>query len=280
MEIAMNCDEARELLGALSDGELAEAERRVVERHVAGCASCRQALADLQALSAGVRRAARFSQPEGLEDRVRSALFDEESALSAAQRAHTPLFSRRLAAVSHLGAALFGGAIAASVAVMLQPAQAPLFGQEALSAHIGAMMTEQFASVVSSNSHTVKPWFAGKLDFSPPVVDLAAEGFPLKTGHVDYLMDRPVAVLDYDRGSHHISVFVIPGANAPVSRHLTTTRGYSVSTWQDSGFSFAAVTDADPEALKQFVSLFRSGTATPDALPRQPTESGTKGASP
>jgi anti-sigma factor RsiW len=272
MGLAMNCDEARELLGALADGELAETERRVLERHIAGCPDCREELAALQTQTSQLRRAARFGLPDDLEGRIRAALSAEDDTASAAPRGADGMKRGKwLNGATHAGAALIGGAIAASVAVMIQPTQAPLFGQEALAAHIGAMMTEQFAVVVSSSSHTVKPWFAGKLDFSPPVVDLADKGFPLRTGHVDYLMDRPVAVLDYDRGSHHISLFVIPGADAPAARHLTTTRGYSVLTWQASGFSYAAVSDADSTTLDHFVALFRSGVESPDEPAAQPT---------
>jgi anti-sigma factor RsiW len=262
---AMNCDEARELLDALADGELADAERGLVEQHLATCPGCRDEFAAIRALSAQVRRAAGFATPGGLDGRIRQALAaDEDETRKRSAVAVLLPSGRRLIALSHLVAALAGGAIAASVAVII-PGGRPGFGEEALSAHIGTMMTDQFARVVSSDSHTVKPWFAGKLDYSPPVVDLASKGFPLRTGHVDYLMDRPVAVLDYQRGAHHVSLFIVPSAAAPVSRQQSTIRGYTVDTWETDGFSYAAVSDADAEAVRQFVALFQSATASPDA---------------
>ncbi len=206
----MNCDEARDLIGPFADGELGASERRIVERHIGECAGCRSELAALEALSVRLRgTAARPALPADLETRIRAALAAEERQVLPAPSRRDPRLGRR-AIGTHLAALVAGGALAASVLLIAGRPAAPDLAEQVLATHVGAMLSDEFGSVASSDSHTVKPWFAGKLDFSPPVVDLAADGFPLLAGRVDYLAGRPVAVLDYARGAHRISLFVMP----------------------------------------------------------------------
>jgi anti-sigma factor RsiW len=128
-----------------------------------------------------------------------------------------------------------------------------------VSAHLRALTPTHLTDVASSDQHTVKPWFAGRLDFSPPVTDLAASGFPLVGGRVDYLADRPAAALVYSRRLHLIDVFVQPAqAGDPASAARTETRGYHMLGWSEGGMRFWAISDLNGAELEQFRDLLRA----------------------
>ena len=127
-----------------------------------------------------------------------------------------------------------------------------------LDGHLRSLTPGHLADVASTEQHTVKPWFAGKLDFSPPVVDLAVEGFPLVGARVDVAGGRNVAALVYSRRSHVINVFVRPlSAHERALNRESARRGYNVVSWATGGMQFDAVSDLNAQELAQFRNLLQ-----------------------
>ena len=153
------------------------------------------------------------------------------------------------------GGAAFASAALLIAFVVLRPA-APSADQEIVSSHVRSLMANHLMDVISTDQHTVKPWFDGKLDFAPPVVDLKDQGYPLAGGRLDYLENRTVAVLVYHRALHDINLYVWPAADKSVSPiHEQTLQGYNVLSWKKNGFEFRAVSDLNVAELSDFARL-------------------------
>jgi anti-sigma factor RsiW len=241
----LDCREVEGVLGAYLDGELEPAVSASVRGHVDACAACRQRLANLESIGRMVRRAPYYQAPETLRARLTPA-------------------RPRSTATSHLLAWAAAAVIVASLtgsillvrwstrAARVDPVDA--VAQEVVSSHVRALMGEHLFDVRSTDQHTVKPWFLGKLDFSPPVTDLAQAGFPLTGGRLDYVAGRPVAALVYTRRQHTINVFVWPEASDAVrSSDARAIRGFHVRHWTRGGMTCWAVSDVNDADLDQFV---------------------------
>lgn len=248
----MDCDEVRDLLPAYIDEELPADERRAIGQHLAGCTTCAEALASLEGLRATIKRAGTFPMPEGLDQRLRTAIGLE------ATRHQRPGWRRTATlAASHLAVA----ALASGLAVWhLDRTNAQDLGlRQIVSAHVRATLADQPVQIASSDSHTVRPWFVGRLPFAPPVRDLASEGYPLLGGRLDHVLDRTAAALVYARRKHRINVFVLPVGEA---RTLPLPKGhrdgYAVTAWSDDAFQWFAVSDLNAAELEQFAALMRA----------------------
>jgi anti-sigma factor (TIGR02949 family) len=251
----MKCEEMRELLDAFHDGELQPATLAAVETHLRTCPSCSAALAAHEALRAKVRSLARTPAPEQLAAKIRKSLteLDTEARSEAfGVRSWRAMAASHFLAIAIGGAAVFGlihGQYARSFAV-----------QETIDAHVRSLIDERtLLQVASDDSHNVRPWFMGKLDFSPAVAELNKEEFPLLGARVDYLANRYVAALVYGRRKHRINLFVAP-ADGVVGAGITSTarNGYNILEWQAGGLSYRAVSDIDAAELAQFAELVRA----------------------
>jgi len=156
--------------------------------------------------------------------------------------------------------------IAASIAFILAAgyqwgnarARSDLLSEEAVSDHIRSLQFNHLSDVTSTDQHTVKPWFAGKIDFSPPVIDLAAAGFPLTGGRLEHLAGRPAAALIFHRRQHAINLFIWPIARNAVSSRRSELAGYHTQSWTQGGFNFLAVSEISAAELSQFSTAFQA----------------------
>lgn len=261
-----DCDETRKLIHAYSDGELDLIRSLEIEEHLQRCTACSQMLKNLQALRASMRSSALYFQPPAqLQDRVRSSIREAGKAKPAPRT--LPWGQLVLAAVLVLAVGLvwlLGRGFAPAV-----PGDS--VGQEVVASHVRSLMPGHLQDVASTDKHTVKPWFDGRLDFSPPVEDFASRGFPLLGGRMDYIDNRPVAALIYGRQKHIINVFVWPSPGAPASGatavQASASQGYNVLHWDASGMTFWAVSDLNNVELGQFVQLVRGEAPAPQASP-------------
>lgn len=244
------CPDKTLLLQAELDGELGVAESAALQAHLEGCAGCEALQAELSDLSALVRRAApRHAAP----DRLRALL----AARVAPERGLAPRLAGRLVRQPAIAFGA-GAAMAAGVALALLPAPAAPLEDQAVAGHIRALQPGHLTDVPSSDRHTVRPWFDGRIDYAPPVRDFAGAGFPLVGGRLDYLGGRPVAALVYRRDRHLIDLYVWPAAGeaAPAER---ARNGYAVVNWRAGGMAFLAVSDLEATELLAFARLWQGG---------------------
>jgi len=242
------CPDKVLLIQADLDGELGMAETAALQAHLQVCAGCQALQDDLRALSAGLRRDA---ERHPVPDRLRAGLM--------ARAAPNVRPIRRLARHPALAFGL-GAALAAGVALVVLPGQRTAsLEDEAVASHIRALQPGHLTDVPSSDRHTVRPWFDGRIDYAPPVRDFATAGFPLLGGRLDYLGGRPVAALVYRHDRHLIDLYVWPatGEAAPSERARS---GYAVVTWRAGGTAFLAVSDVEAPELLAFAKLWNDGS--------------------
>jgi len=251
----VGCSESRAFLHAYLDGELDLVRQVEIEEHLRTCGACSRIHQARLALGSALRSdELYFRAPAHLERKIRNA----------AQRPKKRSWLPRLRAPGWIGTAI-AAAAAVALAVLVLPTLArssaeERVGQDVLSAHIRSLMPGHLTDVPSSENHTVKPWFSGKLDFSPPVVDLSADGYPLVGGRLDYLAGRPVAALVYRKGGHFINLFVWPSASAHEFAEATGARqGYNLVFWTRGQTNFWAISDVNASELQHFAGLVRAG---------------------
>lgn len=239
----MECKAALEAMDAYLDGELPPAEAHTVEAHIAGCAACRAAYDGARRLSATIRAgAARHTAPDALARRIGAAV------------ASRPKPRRTFQPLAMAASFLLVAALSAGLTVQLtRPDQAARAADDAVSGHLRSLMAEHLTDVASSDRHTVKPWFAGRLDSAPPVIDLTADDFPLVGGRLDYLDGKPAAALVYRHRQHILNLFIRPAdTEGDVSPRLVNKRGFSILSWQEGGMAFWAVSDLNAADLEAF----------------------------
>ena len=249
----MTCQETGRLIHAFADGELDLTRSLEMEAHLRECKSCALAREEIRALSSSMKDGTlRFTPSASFEKRLRSAVRREAKEGPAKQS-----WWRWSMAAASLAVVVL--AVWVTVVILNRPSPDNLVAQEVVSSHVRSLMVQHLTDVPSSDQHTVKPWFDGKLDFSPPVKDLKERGFELKGGRLDYIDNRPVAALVYQRRQHLINVFVWPVKSSSKSTtQASVSQGYNLIRWTNSGMEWWAISDLNLAELQQFVQLLKN----------------------
>lgn len=272
----MACNDKTRLVHAYFDGELDLVRSLELEEHLKSCDGCAQELRSHQTLRKSLREANLYDRaPEGLEARIRANLTTEaggEAPNIVSTRAAEGTPESRKTLVQMPGPRrrkiLEWTAIAAAVLValglfMLGPGlasrrQSEFLAQEIIASHIRSLQPGHLLDVQSTDQHTVKPWFNGRIDFSPPVRDLSDQGFPLIGGRLDYVDGRNVAALVYQRRKHLINVFIWPvGSGRTKPPAFRSADGYGLVSWQQNGMNFCATSDVNVGDLRQLAQLLQ-----------------------
>jgi anti-sigma factor RsiW len=255
----MTCDEANILLQALIDGELDAGHARDVEAHIATCPSCAAELAAYRQMREAMAKTdLRFKAPASLRQRIDEALPKPAAKSAPLPTNVTPLASRRSVLRGFaMGSALSALAASGLVAVVLRNDDQQLIESEIVSAHLRSLQPGHLIDVVSTDQHTVKPWFNGKLDVSPPVIDLTAQGFTLIGGRLDYVDARAIGAVVYKRRAHVINLFVAQTSSmARKPAKMQTVQGFNILRWSDRGLNYWAVSDIGADELNEFGDKF------------------------
>jgi anti-sigma factor (TIGR02949 family) len=238
----MTCTEVLRLIDPYVDRELGAEDDDAVRGHLATCPTCPQKVANRERLGRLLRAAPYYSAPE----RLRATVASRTHRASVASRVST------WAAAAVLVLAVAGGAMMLRTYGVGRATRSNVVAEEVVSDHVRSLMADHLFDVRSTDQHTVKPWFLGKLDYAPPVTDFAAAGFPLVGGRLDYIAGRPVAALVYQRQQHTINLYVWPSSDSASVDAATSIRGFHVEHWIRDGMSFWAVSDLNAAELAQF----------------------------
>lgn len=255
----MSCQEAQDLLHGYLDGELDLVRSLEMEHHLQACRSCAHAYHHQQTLRSAIRAGSLYFTPPGhLQKRVRAAV---RRASPAAGRPH--VWSWRWLSIA---------ASLAFLALMLWRLVPGLPGstaddrltQELIAGHVRSLMVSHLTDVPSSDQHTVKPWFEGKLDFSPPVAEVTAQGFPLVGGRLEYLGNRAVAAVVYRHQQHVINLFIWPAPpEEEVGERVLTRQGFQLIHWAQAGMRYWVVSDLNARDLRAFVQAVQRQASLP-----------------
>ncbi len=250
----MDCVRASELLHGYLDNELDAMHVEEIEAHLRACSSCREEHEQELKLRGLLQvRAPRYAAPAHLRSKILESVRSKQR-------------ESRLRGWFPMGWLQFGGSLAVTVLLTsaityysVQSSNTERLVDEIVATHVRSLITNRLTDVESSDQHTVKPWFNGKVDFSPPVKDLAAQGFPLVGGRLDYVDGRPIAALLYRHRQHWISVFMWPEQSGKDSAPRgISKRGYDITQWSAEGLRFYVVSDIASPELGQLVTLLRS----------------------
>ncbi len=255
----MNCNELIPLIHARLDRELDPPRSLEMEKHFNACPACLRESRSFESLRSVVAGRANYhAAPTGLVRNVRSAL-------RKASLEDQPLSAR----VANWLAGLNGWRVAASLAIsglvvvlivllVNQPSDERLWADAVISAEVRALMPNHLTDIETTAQEAIKTWFSGKLDYTPPVVELTDKGFPLAGARLDFLREHRMACLVYKSGNHFINIFVWPTTSGNTPEKSLTRQGYHIVHWVQSGMDCWAVSDADRGLIREFSRLFRA----------------------
>jgi anti-sigma factor RsiW len=249
----MICAETEILLHALLDDELDAGHARDVETHLEGCPRCAaqfRAYREMQQAMSAAATQLRYTAPMSLRRRIEMAL-PSAPPRAANRRAVLKGFA--------MGTALSTAMAAGLVVAVIRTDQDQRLLGDIITAHVRSLQGEHLTDVQTSDQHTVKPWFNGKVDVAPPVLDLTAQGFRLIGGRLDYIDGRAVASIVYRRRTHVINLFVTQGSGSDHHEANETMQGFNIRRWTARGLEFFAVSDVNADELQEFVDKFETG---------------------
>ena len=274
----MNCEEIADLKDGYLDGELDALTSQKIEQHLRDCNKCEEGFEADTALAHAITQSAPYYKATAdLRQRIQSSLRDavgvkdKDGSGQPGQLLVPWPQGRRRSVLSHvpwnwlaLAAAIILGALI--TAVFLPRMRAPNVDQflatQLIASHVRSLMANHLTDIPSSDQHTVKPWLDAKLDFAAPVPDLSSQGFPLIGGRLDYLDNRSVAALVYQKRKHFINLFIWPTTPKDSSAQTMVEReGYHLVHWSDGDFTYWAVSDVNTNDLQSFKQLFEQQTA-------------------
>jgi anti-sigma factor RsiW len=248
----MNCKEIEQLQDAFVDQELDPANAHAFSEHLASCPSCTKQLEQLSTIKKTIKiQAKRHTPPQELAARI--------ACLTATDRLPIiPLSNKFLPIKWGLTGAVLAVAACFVIFIITNPNEQYLAEQQLIASHIRSLQDGHLTDVMSTDQHTVKPWFNGRLDVSPPVTDFSTNGFPLVGGRIDYVDHHNVAVIVYRYNAHVINLFVWPVDQSKIdTKSVEVQQGYNMLHWHDGDLQFWAVSDVNPSKLSEFESLYR-----------------------
>jgi anti-sigma factor RsiW len=259
----LNCDSTLRYVPGYFDGEADLVRTIEMEAHLKGCSACTLELESLKAMRHALQRSSlAYGAPTALRARIQSSLRASSGTAVNERKFKWPSLNFWQLAGAFALLVLISVSSREWTVRLRAPSSDQRIAAEVLSSHVRSLEANHLMDVVSTDQHTVKPWFDGKLDFSPPVDDLASDGFPLVGGRLDYVENREVAALIYQRRKHIINVFVWPNATRSNSAEsVESQQGYNIIRWSRGGFQFWAVSDVSDPDLGQFVRLLQSRLA-------------------
>ncbi len=250
----MSCDYTRTALHGYLDGELDAARSAEFERHLESCRECANTLAAEESLRSSLQRSGLYEQaPVSLRKKIRAEL---DGATSSPAPSRIPVWRWLAVAATILVVAAVSWYVWPRPGASDGAASAPFTAAELIDAHVRSLQPGHLTDVASTDQHTVKPWFDGKLDYAPPVKDYADQGFPLVGGRLDVLAGRNVAAIVYARRKHVINVFVLPTKEPDTPIHPPGLRqGYQWLHWRHQGMEYCAVSDVSLSDLHELAQL-------------------------
>jgi anti-sigma factor RsiW len=247
----MKCQECYDYIDAYIDNELDIAATILVKQHLRDCFRCQQLLEARKAVGALLDNPqVNFEAPDSLFEKIQSVLPAARSDVKqrSGSRFVIPWLSVPLAWAATIAVVL--GLVFLNQGGMFDRSRGNALAQDVISSHVRSLLATHLLDVPSTDQHTVKPWFDGKVKFSPPVYDFAERGFRLTGGRLDYLNGREVAALVYQRKLHVINLFIWPSESGRNTGAESFTKdGYNVSHWDRDGFEFWAVSDVNADDL-------------------------------
>jgi anti-sigma factor RsiW len=247
----MDCEEARQSLDAYADRELEPAHQLEIERHLAECVLCRDAVERITKTNLAVRmNMPVYKAPPELKSRVQATLRKED-------KPKFKWFAEHRRPLAYAAALVVVSWVLASTWFSLSSNKDHALIAEAISNHFRSLMVTHLVDCASSDQYKVRPWFNGKLDYSPPVPDLTQAGYTLVGGRVDLLEQRPVAAIVYQHGKNVINLFVWPAKNRKIDMDAQSERGYQFCGWNNGGLNFFCISEISAADLETFEDKVR-----------------------